>query len=251
MLPVAAQGAALDTNLVLNSGFENVDLAIIGDYNAPKILDWVGTAFAYSHDGSFSNAGMVPYYADGPDLPGAGHWYFSANNAPPAMDIREPNLFYQDIDVSAGATGDAIATGHAQYDMSAYMSSYGDQADFGNVRVDFKDSAGAILGFALISDSDAGPDNVWSLNSTDALVPLGTDSVASRCMAWQPRATPTGTSTTWISRIISDRDGDGVQDQEDNCSALAMPDQRDTDATASATRATPTSTTIVQSTSAI
>lgn len=177
MMPSAAQGAPIDVNLVINSGFENVDLASIGDYNGPRILDWVGTAFAYSHDGSSSNAGVVPDYAHGPPLPGGGSWYFSSNNSPPTVDIRDPNLFYQDINVSTGLTGAAIATGQAEYDLSAFMASYLNDTDFGNVRAEFKDSGGGILGFALISDSDFGPFNVWSQNSTQGSVPMGTESV--------------------------------------------------------------------------
>src|SRR5215213_4972339 len=80
--PAAAEAAQVGSNLVLNPGFETVNLASIGEYNGPQILTWSGiAAFAYSHDGSSSNAGVVPDYADGADPPNAGHWYFSSNNA--------------------------------------------------------------------------------------------------------------------------------------------------------------------------
>lgn len=177
MIPLAAQGALLDVNLVLNGGFENVDLATIGNYNAPRILDWVGTAFAYSHNGSSSAAGIVPNYADGAPPPGGGNWYFSSNNSPPTADIHEANLFYQDISVSSGPTGNAIATGQAGYQLSAFMGSYLNDADFANVRVDFRDLGGGLLGSGLISDSDFGPGNIWSLNVAQGVVPIGTDSV--------------------------------------------------------------------------
>src|SRR5687768_7167878 len=92
----AADAAPLGTNLVVNGDFENVDLASTGQYNGPQIRLWSGlTAFAYSHDGSSSNAGLVPDYADGADPPGAGHWYFTSNNAP--GDVRFAADFFQEI----------------------------------------------------------------------------------------------------------------------------------------------------------
>src|SRR4051795_1752768 len=76
-----AAAAPINTNLVVNGGFENVNLQSTGAYNGPQILDWTGmSAFAYSHDGSSSSAGVVPNYADGTPPPGAGHWYFTSNN---------------------------------------------------------------------------------------------------------------------------------------------------------------------------
>jgi hypothetical protein len=52
MTPLAASAASLVTNLVVNPGFENVDLSVTSIYNAPLILDWGGSVqgFAYSHD---------------------------------------------------------------------------------------------------------------------------------------------------------------------------------------------------------
>ena len=55
-----AAAAPANTNLVVNGGFENVNLQSTGGYNGPQILNWSGTAaFAYSHDGSSSSAGVV------------------------------------------------------------------------------------------------------------------------------------------------------------------------------------------------
>lgn len=165
--------APLGSDLVINGGFENVNLQSTGAYNGPLILNWSGTpAFAYSHDGSISSTGVVPNYADGAPPPGAGHWYFTANNATP--DIAGPGQFFQDIDVSAGPTGAAIATGTARYNLSAAMSSYLNDNDFGNAHINFLNSTGGSLGTALLSDSDPGSNNVWSPNSLSGLVPVGT-----------------------------------------------------------------------------
>jgi hypothetical protein len=178
--PAAAHAADLDTNLVVNPGFESVDTNVTGDFNAVKILNWAGVSgFAYSHDGSVGAAGVVPDYADGADPPNAGSWYFSANNNPGSEtgDIREPDLFYQDVHVSIGATGAQIAAGEAVYNLSAWMSSYLNDNDYGNVRVDFRNGSGTSLGFAQISDSDPGPENVWSQTRSIGLIPVGTASL--------------------------------------------------------------------------
>ena len=176
LAPGALYAANLNTNLVVNNGFETVNLAITGDYNGPLILNWSGTqGFAYSHNGSSSNAGVVPDYAEGADPPGAGNWYFTSNNAVP--DINGPGQFYQDIDVSTGDTGTVIASGFAGYSMSAWISSYLNDTDIGHVHADFRNSSGTSLGTALVSDSDPGANNVWNLNSGTGIIPIGTATV--------------------------------------------------------------------------
>ena len=169
-----AAAAPLGSNLVTNGTFENVNLQSTGAYNGPQILDWSGmAAFAYSHDGSSSSTGVVPNYADGAPPPGAGHWYFTSNNSG-ATDINAPGLFYQDIDVSAGPTGAAIAAGTARYNLSAFMSSYLNDTDVGHAHLDFLNSAGGSLGNAQLDDPDFGPNNVWNLNSLSGDIPVGT-----------------------------------------------------------------------------
>lgn len=177
LAPSALSAANLDTNLVANPGFESVTFATTGDYGAPMILNWSGgPAFAYSHNPGVTG---IPDYADGPDPPGAGDWYFTANNNPgsPTGDWRAPGLVYQDIDVSTGPTGSQIAIGEAAYRLAAWMSSYLNDNDNGNVQIDFRNSGGATIGTAIISDPDFGPNNVWSLTSQVGLVPVGTASL--------------------------------------------------------------------------
>jgi len=173
LTPAAARAANLNTNLATNPGFELVDFGTVGDYGAPSILNWSGgPGFAYSHDGS----GGIPDYADGADPPGAGSWYFTANNNPESAtgDFREPGLFYQDIDVSTGPTATAIAAGKGRANFSAWMSSYLNDNDFGRVRVDYLDGGGVSQGFAEISDGDPGPDNVWSQSTGFGAISVGT-----------------------------------------------------------------------------
>jgi hypothetical protein len=190
-VPTAANAAGLGVNLVTNGDFENVDVNITGAYGGPLVLNWTGpNLFAYSHDGSLTPTSPVtgvPDYADGADPPGAGHWYFTPNNTGVAdpTDVHDPNVFFQDIDVSSGATAVAIANGSATYALSAYMSSYLNDADVAHARAEFRNSVNTVIGSAQIDDSDPGPNNVWNLNSTNGLVPLGTTSV--RLSLWGTR----------------------------------------------------------------
>ena len=106
-----ATAAPLNTNLVLNGDFENVNLQSTGEYNGPQILGWQGmSAFAYSHDGSSSSGGVVPNYADGAPPPGAGHWYFTSNNAGATTDINAPtSVITSPLAGSKSSTGSITA----------------------------------------------------------------------------------------------------------------------------------------------
>jgi hypothetical protein len=57
------------------------------------------------------------------------------------------------------------------------MSSFENDNDSGNVQLDFRNASGVSLGTSTISDADFGPNNVWSLNSSLGLVPVGTATV--------------------------------------------------------------------------
>jgi hypothetical protein len=179
--PSALNAASLGVNLVVNGNFENVNTTVTGNYNGPLILDWTGpNLFAYSHNGSTTSAGVVPDYADGADPPNAGNWYFTANNTGTTdpTDVRAPGVYYQDIVLSSGPSAALIAGGAAEFNLSAYMSSYLNDADFGNVQAEFRNAANVPLATALITDAaDAGPNNVWNLSSTSGLIPIGTASV--------------------------------------------------------------------------
>ena len=167
-----AHAAGLNTNLLVNPGFENVSFtAPLGNYGAPHILDWTGTGFAYSHDGT----GGIPDYANGGPLAGGGSFYFTPNRpGPNANDILAPGIFYQDIDVSTGASGSLIATGTAAYKVSAFFSGYLTQADFGTVHVDFRNVSNVSLGTASVSPTDV---STWTQNFRGGSIPVGTATV--------------------------------------------------------------------------
>ena len=67
LAPSAVVAANLNQDLVVNGGFENVDLGTPGPEDSPLILDWTpsvttNSGFAYSHDPGTTG---VPNYADG------------------------------------------------------------------------------------------------------------------------------------------------------------------------------------------
>lgn len=185
LLPAAAaQAANLDTNILANPGFESVDVnSTSAAYGSPQITGWTGTGYTYSHDGSTSIVdgapNVIPDYADGDDPPNAGHWYFTANNQPLSGtgDIREPDVFYQDIPVNSGPSGTQVASGEAAARFSAWMSSYLDDGDFGIVHLQFKNSSGVTIGTAQIADPDGGPNNVWNQTTGAAFIPPTTTTI--------------------------------------------------------------------------
>jgi hypothetical protein len=167
--PGVAHAANLNTNLLVNPGFENVSFtAPLGNYSSPHILDWTGTGFAYSHDLS----GGIPDYANGGPLAGGGSFYFTSNR--PGADITAPGVFYQDVDVSSGASGTLIATGNAAYKVSSFFSSYATQGDFGTVHLDFRNASSTSLGTAALTPTDL---STWNQNFRGGSIPVGTTSV--------------------------------------------------------------------------
>jgi hypothetical protein len=179
--PSASSAADLGTNLLGNAGFEAVnDAGTLGAYNSPQINFWTPSApekqgFAYSHDGSMSAGKVVPDYANGAPLAGGGHWYFTPNAGPNNAVINGPGQFFQDIDVSTGATGALIASGKANYRISAFFSSYQTQGDIGHLHLDFRNNALASIGTAEVAG--VLPLNEWKQNSGTGLIPVGTSNV--------------------------------------------------------------------------
>lgn len=170
LAPSAVHAADLNTNLVTNPGFESVDFGTTGNYGAPLILNWTGQGFAYSHDFS----GGVPDYANGGPLAGGGSFYFSPNAGPGGVNVDAPDEFYQDINVSTGASGALIAGGTAAFRVSAFFSSYFTNGDFGNVHLSFRNSSSVELGTAIVSGIDP---TTWTQNSGGGSIPVGTATV--------------------------------------------------------------------------
>jgi hypothetical protein len=168
LTPAMLRAANLNTNLVVNPGFENVSFGTTGTYGSPLILDWGGPkqSFAYSHD----LTGDVPDYANGGPLAGGGSFYFTGN-ATPNDNIDGPGQVFQDVDVSAGPSGALIATGAAAFKLGAFFSSYLAQGDRAHLHVEFLNAANASLGTAEVIDNDP---TQWTQNFVGGLVPTST-----------------------------------------------------------------------------
>ncbi|MBA3483717.1 MAG: hypothetical protein H0T51_18060 [Pirellulales bacterium] len=173
LAPGALYAANLNTNLVVNPGFENSGPEFGPEPTSNTILihDWIGTpGFAYSHQPDVTT---VPDYANGGPLAGGGLYYFypGANG----NDTIEEALT-QDIDVSAGPTGSLIASGGATFNLSAYFSTYLTQADRGIVQADFLNGA-TVLGTALVTPPTAPALSTWTPFVKSGLIPVGTQTV--------------------------------------------------------------------------
>ncbi len=168
--PAAAVAANLDTNLVANPSFEDVDPEVFCcGYLANKILDWddgSGVGFAYTYG--------LAYDAGGP-LPGGGNYYFSpASNDAGLAGFTAPGQIAQNIDVSTGATATQIAAGEAAVKLSAYFTTYpfeGDEHDRGNLHVEFLDSGGGSLGSTIITAKP--PVTAWQQAQGVTFIPVG------------------------------------------------------------------------------
>jgi hypothetical protein len=179
MAPLAANAAPTHSNLIVNPGFENVDLTTTTYYNSPQILDWSfpgtppGPGFAYSHNLS---GAAVPDFANG-TLATGGNWYFTPGNyqlVTGSTHNSRANAITQDIDVSTGPSASLIGAGSASYDLSAYFSTYAAQADRGFLRAEFLGPLDALLGSAEVSTPVGPALTDWTQFSASGAIPIGT-----------------------------------------------------------------------------
>jgi hypothetical protein len=181
LVPSAAGAAALNTNLVSDPGFEDVNTGVTCCYSAVKLNSWADgsqSGFAYNYSQMYDGGGP---------LAGGGTYYFTANaEGTGGGDISTPGQVAQKINLSTGPTAAAIAIGQATFQLGAFFSSYAPDTDFGSLQVDFLSSGGGTLGSALITDTP-GMNKVWRRLSTSGLVPIGTA---------EARISPFGTVST-------------------------------------------------------
>jgi PEP-CTERM motif len=174
LVPCMANAASLGTNLVVNSGFENVDMGTIGSYGSVKLLNWTNgtsTGFAYNYS---------QLYDLGGPLAGGGMYYFTANGGegvmpPPIDNVESPGEVTQRIDVSTGATAAAIAAGLAKFDLNAFFTSYSTDGDIGNIELRFVNASN--VGISAVVLSDPNPLAGWKQASKSGSVPVGTASL--------------------------------------------------------------------------
>lgn len=179
LIPSVVVAAGLDTNLVENSGFENVNPAnSSGGYTAIEVLDWTDgskTGFAYSHNGTFgvadyANGGL---YTTGTPFAGGGDFYFTSNATSP--DVLTPGEVAQRIDLSTGDAAAAIAAGRGEYEASALFNTFSSQSDYGVLHLNFLNAQFDPLGSTQISPRA----NLqqWTQLSTSGNLPIGTAAV--------------------------------------------------------------------------
>jgi hypothetical protein len=182
LAPAVATAANLDTNLIVNPGFENVDFGTTGNYAAPLIMEWGGLGFTLSHDG---NSG-IPGYADGGALAGGGSWYFypgsSGGGGAPHESLA--TAITQSIDVSTGASATQIAAGTAKFTLSGFFSGYQTQQDHGVVQVDFLNNLSAVIGTGQVTPGAVDLEG-WTQLTAAGSIPVGTAMV--KVSAWGNR----------------------------------------------------------------
>jgi hypothetical protein len=184
LAPSMGRTADLNVNLVINSGFENVNIASSsGGFRAVEILDWTAgskVGFAYSHNGAldvngqsiadYANGGL---YTTGTPFTGGGNFYFTSNATTP--DVAAPGEVAQRIDVSTGPAAARIAAGNAAFSVRALFNTFGTNQDFGRVHLRFLDSGDASLATAEIGPST----NLqqWTEASSGGAIPAATRAV--------------------------------------------------------------------------
>lgn len=162
-----AQATILNTNIVADPGFENVNAGAPGAYGALPLLSWTDgtdTGFTYA-SGQYDNGGP---------LAGGGQRYFTSNQSA-GGDADAPGEVAQLIDVSTGASGALIATGNAQYSMSAFFSTYVADGDQGRLHLDFLNAGNASLGTTEIGPG--GNVGTWTFLSDTGAIPVGTATI--------------------------------------------------------------------------
>ena len=149
-------GADLNTNLLINAGFESLGNQTEPQYGLSNILVWDGPGFAQGHSASG--------WANGAPLAGGGNYYYAGGGY----------TISQDVDLSSGDAAAAIGAGRGIFDLGAWFSGFSTQADFATLSVAFLDSGGAPLGSAIsISTPDT---STWTQDSTSGDIPFQTAS---------------------------------------------------------------------------
>jgi hypothetical protein len=180
MAPCALEAANLDTNLVTNPGFEDVDVGTICCYHgaATKINSWTNgslAGFAYNNELEELNGSGNLGWDDGGPLAGGGKYFFGPASGSDDMNyqsVTSPGLVAQNLDVSTGPTGTQIASGQAAVVLSGFFTSYNGQNRHGFMQVDFLNAGGTSLGSTRITS--LGEPHPWHQERGAAVVPVGT-----------------------------------------------------------------------------
>jgi hypothetical protein len=184
LAPCAVEAANLDTNLVINPGFEDVDVGTTCCYQsaATKVNSWANGSrmgFAYNNQLLELNGSGELGWDDGGPLAGGGLYFFgpaSGTDGAEGVDyfsVLNPGEVSQNLDVSTGPTGTLIAAGEAAVVLSGFFTSYNGQDNrHGFMQVDFLNAGGASLGSTLITSAQN--PNPWHQERGSARIPVGT-----------------------------------------------------------------------------
>lgn len=216
--PAFAGPGALNTNLVTDGSFENIDVNQPGPFSSFLLLDWqdFGTAFPVdpmnppANDDNFAYTYFPTFYAYVSQLqePGAGGFHYSGGFNTSAEEIQ----IFQQIVIPAGSgAADLIASGGAEFQLSAYFSTFFGQNEASFVFVSFADSNGMSLG---ISRDIGGPQFVSALGFDDEFGTISGDPFFAGTRLWgQDRtvgAIPVGTTSVFVA--IGSSGGSGNYD---------------------------------------
>lgn len=163
-LPATAWAAPLNTNLVLNPSFEDIDLGDEGPFLSGRIFDW--DDFDGDDDDTFAYA-YSQNYSGNPAPPDAEEFHYTGGFA---TEPGQPQI-YQFIDLDTGPSADQIASGNAAYNLSAFFSTYRTQGDASRIRAIFWDNSDEELAQVDIG----GAEFVASLPLTDGQRDWGQD----------------------------------------------------------------------------
>lgn len=147
--------ADLNTNLVVNAGFESLGNLIEPQYSLSNILGWDGPGYAQNH----AAAG----WANGAPLAVGESFYYAGGGY----------AISQEISLATGDVASAIAAGRGEFELSAWFSGFSTQADFATVSVSFFDSNDAPLTNGL-SISTPNP-SAWNQDTHLGNVPWNAD----------------------------------------------------------------------------
>jgi glycerophosphoryl diester phosphodiesterase len=155
--------APLNTNLVLNPGFESIA--------GGQVDTWTGALRTWAYSANYTGAA----------LPGAGSRYWFGGNGN-SVSATQPAI-------TLATNAADIDAGRLNYNLSAFFSSYRQQQDYGTVTATFLDagsspissasigSLGFIQSLPLGNNGAYNDARSWGQAASNALVPAGTRSV--------------------------------------------------------------------------
>jgi hypothetical protein len=183
-VPAASPAADLNTNLITDGGFENIDEFDVGQFESVRLLDWPDSDLDFDFfDDNFAYAYSLGYAGSNPS-PEAGLYHFTGGFNTTAGDAQ----IVQSIDISTGETGALVPTGSAFYRLSGYFTSYRNENSASGLRARFLDSNDAELGVAEIgglefvqslpiTNEPIANQRDWGLDSGVGMIPAGTRTV--------------------------------------------------------------------------